>query len=438
MSVNTQELLQTVRKHLSLIFGNSVLSNEIAKNKYFAEVVEKQVIIHSKLEILSNVEDKLTDKYCDNFERLAKEKIDLKKYEALDDIDNIIDEVNYLNVVCKNTFEKGIDDFKVDIANDVNLENSTNNEASSAEKNDENKETKADELPPLQGTKINANDFAKANNEGFAGRKEFTNNVFADAIGLGGDPRAHIYQTMAFQRLKIEMEVGKVFRWKQKLRSVYLLQFFAAGAALLYVLAGLALFVGWIVVASKGLNFESSSGGTEISVQNVFGIIVPILVMILFGINMFLRYANDVQGRVGPLQKRKLEMLAKAAIKDFKFPAVNDNLRYHFYVNSIVYAALAYIIFALIPSTIGSPLGMLISLERLSSGGLSGLESPNVVALFALNIVFLASFAPLVIVAVIGKTINPKENTELIQSLLTQYAEEAKKSGTMGQGPFGL
>ena len=139
MSKSPNELLITIRQYLSTIFGNDVLVLKLTNNPNFANIVAKGIAIHNNLEIICKTDEKITQKYVDNFKSRTGKDVNLNEFASITNLDDILDEVNYLNVAVKNLFDqKSLSEFSININNNVNLNIENNLENKNATSNSSN------------------------------------------------------------------------------------------------------------------------------------------------------------------------------------------------------------------------------------------------------------------------------------------------------------
>ncbi|WP_027123884.1 MPN449 family protein [Mycoplasmoides pirum] len=454
MSKTANDLIIISRQYLGTIFGNTTLSNRLKNDDNFSNVIKKEIGIHNNLENIINSDDRITSKYLENYKKHTNKEIDLTEFENITDLDDIQDEINYLNVMVKNLFDqKDLSSFPLDLNNNVHVEGVINSEEESKNKvdnsnysNDSNDTTNVE---PLHGERIRNSNFSDNKTNSFNQQRSsnnqsssFNNFPFANITQQSVDM---LYRASAAKKLEYEMQVGKIYRWKEKPRAIYILQFFAIFASLLFVLSGLALVISWIYAASNGLmvnnpNSNQNNAPTNIAINGgqTFSFILPAIIMIGFGLNMLIRYSNDSLGKISSFKKNKLEQILKMQNQSLEFPKVNQNLQYHFYFNSIVIAFVFFLFFALIPIA-NSPMQVIVNINVFSLNNVYGINVPMIEAIYICNIIFLVLFAPLLLVGITGKVLNPKPDEERLQKILNNYVEEMKKEGIdpTGGNPFG-
>lgn len=441
MSQEAKQLLLEIRQNLSTIFGNSTLLNELKNNKDFQKTIEKQIAVHKKLESICKEEFLLTDKYSENFKNITNTVADVDKFKDMNDIDEITDQVNYLNVVSKNLFNKKMSEFQIDINNNVNLNDdkkaniSSDNKTSEHLKNDrENKTNKNDE--PLKGERVRAENFNASN----GGRTNgFNPNLFGQQNqAYDVQPQAAL---LAQKRLQIELEMGKVYRWKEKQKSVLFLQYIAVAFSLVFLLATSAAIIALIYAIINDFSIQSSPQSPNYAPlkNSAFGIIFPVLIVFFAGVYLVVKYLNDSQGKIGSMKKRRIIENAAAILDDPKMPSKNENLMYHFQASGIAIAFVFYLIFTLIPFSFNfSPLYFLISPNIFSnspstSGAISG---PIKDAIFYSFIIYYVSFIPLVIIFGISFKMNPQLDVDRLNSILEKYINELQSISGGGIPPF--
>lgn len=104
----------------------------------------------------------------------------------------------------------------------------------------------------------------------------------------------------------------------------------------------------------------------------------------------------------------------------------NDNIRYYFkgFPRS---AFVLFIIYIVLSLTSFWGYSSLMFLQTKNNFIMPGQTDQQVVeAIYVLNIVYLVSIAPYIIVAGIGLYMNPKEDYPLIERTLTRYADEIR------------
>lgn len=440
MSQEAKQLLLEIRQNLSTIFGNSTLLNELKNNKDFQKTIEKQIAVHKKLESICKEEFLLTDKYSENFKNITGTTADVDKFKDMNDIDEITDQVNYLNVVSKNLFNKKMSEFQIDINNNVNLNDdkkanlSSDNKTSEHLKNDhENRTNKSDE--PLKGERVRAENF-NPNNGGKT--NGFNPNLFGQQNqAYDVQPQAAL---LAQKRLQIELEMGKVYRWKEKQKSVLFLQYIAVAFSLVFLLATSAAIIALIYAIINDFSIQSQSPTNYVPLKNsAFGIIFPVLIVFFAGVYLVVKYLNDSQGKLGFMRRKKVIENAAAILDDPKMPNKNENLMYHFQASGIAIVFIFYLIFTLIPFSFNfSPLYFLISPDIFSnspstSGAISG---PIKDAIFYSFIVYYASFIPLVIIFGLSFKMNPQLDVDRLNSILEKYINELQSVSGGGIPPF--
>lgn len=441
MSQEAKQLLLEIRQNLSTIFGNSTLLNELKNNKDFQKTIERQIAVHKKLESICKEEFLLTDKYSENFKNITNAAADVDKFKDMNDIDEITDQVNYLNVVSKNLFNKKMSEFQIDINNNVNLNDdkktilSSDNKTSEKLKDGhENKTSKSDE--PLKGEHVRAENFNQNNGGKTNG---FNPNLFGQQNqAYDVQPQAAL---LAQKRLQIELEMGKIYRWKEKQKSVLFLQYIAVAFSLIFLLATSAALIALIYGIINDFSIQNPTTPTNyFSLKNsAFGVIFPVLIVFFVGVYLVVKYLNDSQGKLGFMRKKKVIENAAAILDDPKMPSKNENLMYHFQVSAITIAFIFYLIFTLIPFSITfSPLYFLISPEKFSnSPSTSGMVSgPIKDAIFYSFIVYYASFIPLVIIFGLSFKMNPQLDVDRLNSILEKYINELQSVSGGGIPPF--
>lgn len=456
MSQEAKQLLLELRQNLSTIFGNSTLINELKNNKDFQKTIERQIAVHKKLESICKEEFLLTDKYSENFKNITNVTPDVDKFKNMNDLDEITDEVNYLNVVSKNLFNKKMSEFQIDINNNVNLNEDKkanvdpNSKASDSSKNfNENKVNKNEE--PLRGERLRAENF----NSNSAKTNGFNPNLFTQQNqAYDVQPQAAF---LAQKRLQIEIEMGKIYRWKEKQKSVLFLQYVAVAFSLLFLLATSAAFIALIYAIINDFSIQNPTAPTNYTSlkSSAFGVIFPVIIVFLAAVYLVVKYLNDCQGKLGFMKKKKVIENAAAILDDPKMPTKNENIMYHFQTSGIVIAFVFYLIFTLIPFSISfSPLYFLISSDKFSeapssSGMISG---PIKDSVFYSFIVYYVSFIPLIVIFGLSFKMNPQLDTDRLNSILEKYINEIQSvSGGVppfagggfggrgpGSGPFGF
>lgn len=444
MSKSPNELLITIRQYLSTIFGNDVLVLKLTNNPNFANIVAKGIAIHNNLEIICKTDEKITQKYVDNFKSRTGKDVNLNEFASITNLDDILDEVNYLNVAVKNLFDqKSLSEFSININNNVNLniENNLENKNATSNSSNSTNETKAKESnstkeETLKGERINNFNSRTRNPWSSFGM----GNSFMNAFNQGamGSPDI-MYRAAAGRRLEYEIRIGKVYCWKQKPRSVLILQFIAIISALFYVLSGVAVIVAWIYAGSNSLSLTSIVNGqsqtTILLPGQIFSIIISPLFLIGFGLNMTLKYANDWAGKISPFKRKKIDQIYGQNSLNENIPKVNQNLQYHLKYNSIIYAGLVHVLFGFMPWGVTNPMLVVININNFSVNGVVGNSNSIVLSIFITNIILLASFLPLIFVAIAAKVLNPKQDISRLEEIVTKYATEMKNSG---KDPFDI
>ncbi|WP_033160258.1 MPN449 family protein [Mycoplasmoides alvi] len=467
MSKSTSELLITIRQYLSTIFGNDALVSKLSNNDNFAAVVSKGIAIHNNLEKISNTEDKITSKYLENFKLRTNKDINLNEFENITDLDDIQDEINYLNIAVKNLFnQKSLSEFPININNNVNLDSDSNlnkqqNKINSTDSiDDTNLNNSSKNSEALKGERINNSNFNARKNSNFWSSLSGNNNVFANSFVKDNNSFNSadiVYRAAATKRLNLDVRSGRVYCWEQKPRAILILQFITVLLSLLYVLAGLGVIIAWIYATTVGIKFINTNNGANnevlINGGNVFTIILTPIILVGFGLNMVIKYSNDWMGKLSYSNKKKVEQLiAQNSLNpNENIPKVNQNLQYYLRPNSIIFAFIVHLLIALIPIGVLNPMVVVININNFRGmNGEMGLNDPVIMAIFITNIILLASFLPLILVLITAKVLNPKQDFNRMQEILNKYTEELKNSGkdpfdsalndTVGGfgGPFGF
>ncbi|WP_027119651.1 MPN449 family protein [[Mycoplasma] testudinis] len=473
MNQDSKNLLLQSRQHLSTIFGNTILVGEFVKNPDFQLIVEKLIKIHDYLEKQNTPELLLTDKYIGNFERLSNRKINFSEVKISIDLDDLADDIKYTDVFCRNIFSKPLSDFTIDLANDVNLDD--DKPLASAPTIDGvipvaisglgAGPTGDADKPPLQGQRIPSDEFKKQStfatendpkvkNVGF-NPELFNQQAPSEAEGFGSyNPMA---QQLANQRLQIELLIGKVYRWTEKPRAIILLQYIALAFSILFFLTNAATIVAWIVASVNGLVVSGTNAAGQAITSRVqgsalFSFIIGPIIMLISGIVLTWRYFNDSQGRLSGGKMRRYASAASVILNNPEIPKVNDNMRYHLQISTIIIVGLFYILFNFIPfSGTFTQVTFLQQSNIFQTGLPSQPNTPEILGIYYTIIISLASFGPLVIIVIVAYLLNPKVDIERLTQLIEQYAKEAESAsggnmpgagpngpfGGMGGGPFG-
>lgn len=213
MTNDSNQLLIILKRNLSTIFGNSTLRVELSKNVEFRNVIAKQIGICNNLENINNLQntDRLTNKYVNNFKNITNQNIELLNYQFITNLDDILDEINYVNVMIKNIFNKTIDDFKINTNNDVILDDMITNIDNSSENNEQQKSQSNDFIQPLQGERISAAEFASPNDKQTYSSIN-SDPFFNQRMNMSNNTMDQIYRGIAVQRVNMEIEIGKIYR----------------------------------------------------------------------------------------------------------------------------------------------------------------------------------------------------------------------------------
>lgn len=441
MSQEAKQLLLEIRQNLSTIFGNSTLINELKNNKDFQKTIERQIAVHKKLESICKEEFLLTDKYSENFKNITNKVADVDKFQSMNDIDEITDEVNYLNVVSKNLFNKKMSEFQIDINNNVNLNEDkkvnpdSNNKNSDSLKGENKNKVDDKNEEPLKGERLRAENF----NPNGAKTGGFNPNLFGQQNQTYDvQPQAAF---LAQKRLQIEVEMGRIYRWKEKQKSVLILQYIAVAFSLIFLLATSAALIALIYAIINDFSIlNPQTPNSYISLKNsAFGVIFPVLIVFFVAVYLVVKYLNDSQGKLGFMRKKKVIENAAAILEDSKMPTKNENIMYHFQTTGIVVAFIFYLIFTLIPFSISfSPLYFLISPEKFSDAPSSSgmINGPIKDSVFYSFIVYYVSFIPLVIIFGLSFKMNPHLDVDRLNSIIEKYINEIQNASGGGIPPF--
>lgn len=439
MYQRNKDLLLTVRQNLSAFFGNTTLLAELRKNADFRATAKKQIAICRYLESLPDPTEtdsekkafKLAAKYADNFRRVTGEDPgdDLPPSK---DIDDLSDDVTYVGVMIKNIFGKKIEDFPIDAPNDVNLDGGNRpvvfdqaNQTPLASEDKAQASASANE-EPLKGQRVDAN---TGRTTGFGGAAfgagglpnfGMGNNPFATVMGMTPD---RMVLEAAKARLTNDINAGRFFRYTHKYKVIPMMYLIAAAAALFFALTALALIIAWIVASSMGMQYNYPNPQTnERSPQPlipgfVFSAILGPLFSIVAALFLGWRMYRASIGRHTRLMERQLGITGNTT--------PNDNIRYYFrgFPRS---AFVLFIIYIVLSLTSFWGYSSLWFLQNKNAFIMPDQQTGVVEAIYVLNIVYLVSIAPYIIVAGIGLYMNPKEDYPLIERTLTRYADEIR------------
>ncbi|MDR3249467.1 MAG: hypothetical protein LBS95_00075 [Mycoplasmataceae bacterium] len=181
-----------IKKNLDVVFNNSILKANIIKDKNLQKAVETCLNIYSF--IVKNTKDNYFSNYVKNYETIIKKKFNVKNIILGDD--EITDQINWLNVYCKNQYS-------IDISTNKKISNNT----------------EINEKTPEQ-----------------AKREEIISNV----IGTNVEPTKimELQKKIMDSNSKLNKDIasGKVFIYKSKPRIIPIIKFLFN-----YVLIGLCL-----------------------------------------------------------------------------------------------------------------------------------------------------------------------------------------------------
>ncbi len=437
MSKNANELLALSRQYLGTIFGNVSLIATLKSDPHFAETVAKGIAAHAGLERMENAQVRLTEKYVSDFKRHTGKDPDLQRYEAAEDLDDILDQINYLNVAVKNLFEqKELPSFELDYRGDSAVEPAAPKKAAAPADSD------VTDVEPLHGTPLRGSASASGQTAAPPPAGAQAGQQFRPFVGFATPESLEVqYRIAAGQKIDFEVITGKIYRWKEKPRIIYLLQYVALAAGILFALSALAVVIGWIVASSNGvLYFDTNGASSPLNGTLTLSFVIIPVMFVIFALLVSNSYLNSSAGRISRSKRAKLTQFYTPMFGQFQFPDSNANIRYHFDSRPINYLCFGYIVFTLIPFIGASPLTVIISIDQFGTSGATGTINPYVMATYVLNIVFLASFAPLFFTGIAGSALNSKPDTERLEQILNEYVEEIKRSGpvngTMSPGSY--
>ncbi|QZX49001.1 MPN449 family protein [Mycoplasma sp. E35C] len=434
------QLLDKIKFKLNAIFNTPEFSEELKKNEAFRGVVLKQIAIYkfvaNKAENAStNLEtvDFLLEK-LNQYQSIKTKSEDLKDYKDLDDA---IDDANYLDIFILNTFNKSIDEIinknnPVDSKVDDKLDKSSINEA-------DNSDIKKNFNEPTV-TDVDEKDLESS----FAGsRAAFNPSNMKDIFEQAAEQN---YRSMAASVVKLEADIGNYFLFKQKHKGMLVLNYLAAISCFLFALLNLIIIFWYLTLNSNqqipDINYIIQGTANPVKIVNP-GLYLIHAMLIFVSVFIGYRYVMNLMGKTPQkILNNALNTIKAYTNRDVDAPNINDNLRFSFKFQLLFIMLVITIIFSFIPVGAGggSYLDLVKEMNTVDSkisfpeGSLDIAIARNIsTGLWILLLAYPISFLVLIFISWFFK---PTVDHERLDATIDQYTDEIKKTAKEAMGAF--
>ncbi|WP_228444775.1 hypothetical protein [Mycoplasma tullyi] len=429
MSKDLNTTLDNLKYKLNTIFNSEKFATEL-KNKAFRDVLFKQVAAYKYLATQTeNASQNL--EYVDvALERLNQHSSDKKTVDELakyTDVDDAMDDIRYLDIFILNTFNLSFDEI---IKNDKASSKSTDSKDSVDSKAQaatptvsdiEEDEIKSNRSIPF-GVGVNSANNLKDNLE-----KIFT---------TIGQPD---YRQFASIVVRSELDIGKIFLYKQKSKLMPLLNYLAFVVSLLFAILGASLMIWYFILFQRQAvptfisQFDKNSYPI-FSTPNFVSSAVLIGVSVLTSVS----YINSATGKTPPKRvQNAVALISTYMNKEVKVPQINDNIKYSFKIRSLVFFLLFLLVYSfspfLTPFAGGSLVQGIISLHSVPPRidfVTTATINPEIVSKIT-EVIWISlitlPFAILLLI-VMSFFFKPKIDNERLEETTNRYAEEIKKA----------
>lgn len=426
MELNLKELQSKLYDNLFVILNSQKIGYGELRKDSFLQIIEKQFNILYFLETKNGSKHDQSTEIITRYNTLLNKKFEIDKTLKYPDMDNLIDDINYLNVYYKNIMKIDLNEFSKKYKGDI-LKQAVNVEK---DKIDLTKE----KISSDQQTVLNSNEAAKQknsanqqSNNGF-GPNPWANAGFSGAQGAqnmgnipGVNPHDNPYLIgMAQARLSAEIKQGSVFAYKSKPKIIIVTKIITSILISLLAIACLVLciFMGMANGFSNS-NFILGDG----TIGKFSTVSYCIMYAIFFLVFMFVSYW---------LLK---PMVPALDFKNKNKKKANPNELYYFAWPLIAMFAIFFLI------------SMLFGMFMIGESGTIFDNIPNYVkdlvntnatqrtglwGWYYTYIVLFAISGVIIIPIVVGSIYNPKKDLEKMQLILNQYIDEL----TNGSKPF--
>lgn len=418
-SNNIKKLYNDICNKVSLILVNDETVKLLKENEEFQKIINDYLCLINEFEKKLKIKDEKFQDLSKGYETISKKKVNIKAKVSIKDLDDVEDNVNYLEIFLTNTISKKLSDLKESYKTDVK-------DAKTAETEEIYESTRVvdgEEVHNFSNTKDKNNKTnANFDAEDYLRQNNVTPEIMAEQM----------LQQQASMLVNKDIMTGKFYKFDSKPKSVLILKIiytvmFAIFAASFITLQFISLFAPQFAYEYETGKYRSFTDGGGA------GIFQIVTLLLISGI-LFFKIYND--------------------FKHFK----NDNYRYSV---KLTYTFLMLFIFILFISnyfsffefynnpTFGEikipqtqpppPAPSLPDIVLVNTNEAYVFQSAIYGLLIALIVVFILS----VILSLVLKSIRPKVDIVRIQELTLKYVDDIKNKrvdpGTPGpSGPGGL
>ncbi|OBU78463.1 hypothetical protein BAX51_01855 [Mycoplasmoides gallisepticum] len=429
MSIDLNTTLDNIKYKLNTIFNSEKFAHEL-KNKAFRDVLFKQIAAYKYLATKAENSSQNLEYVDVALERLNHHSSDKRTADELatyTEIDDAMDDIRYLDIFILNTFNLSFDEIvKDDKTPDKNTDSKSSVENKVEAATPTVSDIEEDEIKPNRSIPFNGGINSPIN------LKDNLEKIFTTI----GQPD---YRQFASIVVKSELDIGKIFLYKEKLKLMPLLNYFAFVISLLFALLGASLMIWYFVL------FQRQAIPTFVSQfdKNSYPIFatpnfISAAVLIAVSVVTSISYINSATGKTPPKRAHNAVALISTYMnKEVKVPQINDNLKYSFKIRPLVLFILFLLVYSfspfLTPFAGGSLLQGIISLYSVPARidfVTNATITPEIVSKITEVIWISLMTLPLAILflIVVSFFFKPKIDNERLEETINKYAEEIKKA----------
>ncbi|WP_027121819.1 hypothetical protein [[Mycoplasma] imitans] len=429
MSIDLNTTLDNLKYKLNTIFNSEKFANEL-KNEAFRDVLFKQIAAYKYLASKAeNSEQNLeyVNVALERLNRHSSKKRTADELIAYKEVDDAIDDVRYLDIFILNTFNLSFDEIVGNTktsesnADSKDATNSRPQAAAPSVSDVEEQEIIPDRSVPFSG--------------GINTQKDLKNNLEKIFANIGQPD----YRQFASIVVRSELDIGKIFLYKEKSKLLLFLNYFAFAVCLLFALLGASLMV-WYFVLLQRSSVPSFIADFDKNPYPIFSPpnFISSVVLIAVSLVTAVSYINSATGKTSPKRAQNaVAIISTYMNKEVKIPQINDNLKYNFRIRPLVFFFLFLLLYSfspfLTPFAGGSLLQGVINLYSVPAKIVfvetGAIPSHTVSAIT--EVIWISLIAlPLVIVflIVVSFFFKPKVDNERVEETINKYAEEIKKA----------